>query len=121
MTSVRRYNNLSNVVLRVAPRSTPGSTAPAVLVNAHFDSVLGSPGASDAASCVAVALEMARAMVAGGAAALPAPVVFLFNGGEETLMQASHGFMAASKYAKGLGAFVNLESTGPWGARGSGV
>lgn len=30
-------------------------------------------------------------------------------------MQASHGFMATSPHAKNLGAFINLESTGPWG------
>lgn len=106
------YNDLANVVLRLAPR---GSSAPAVLVNAHFDSTLGTAGASDAASCVGVALEVARTLVANASLTLPAPVVFLFNGGEETLMQASHGFMASSPHAKGLGAFVNLESTGPWG------
>lgn len=100
---------------------------------------------------------------------LAAPIVFLFNGGEETLSQASNGFFASSRwgvgmggrrigwvqagrlqeqaswplpatlhdattprlhryshpnaacrplpprFARDLGAFINLESTGPWG------
>ena len=55
------------------------------LVKGHFDSTLGSPGAADCASCVGIMLEALRVMVA----AMPppaAPVVFLFNGGEETFV-----------------------------------
>ncbi len=58
-----------------------------LLVASHFDAGLGSPGASDAASCIGVMLEMARALAADGNSTLAAPVVFLFNGGEETLSQ----------------------------------
>jgi len=108
------YNNLTNIILRVAPKGNY-SQGRAVLVNAHYDSTLGSPGASDCASCVGVALEMARVLVANASLQLHSPVIFLLNGGEETLMQASHGFMAMSPYATKLGAFINLESTGPWG------
>jgi hypothetical protein len=39
---------------------------------------------------VAIALESARTLVAGNAT-LAAPLLFLFNGGEETLSQAAHG------------------------------
>lgn len=46
---------------------------------------------------------------------LSAPLLFLFNGGEETVLTAAHGFMAASKWAPRVGAFINLESTGPAG------
>jgi hypothetical protein len=36
------YKNLSNVVLRIAPKTT--SRAKSLLVSAHFDSTLGTPG-----------------------------------------------------------------------------
>jgi len=120
------YNNLTNIVLRISPRSEPAASRPALLMSAHYDSTLGSSGASDCASCVGVALEIARVLVSNASLSsirgggdsgggLDAPAVFLFNGGEETLMQAAHGFMASSPFAKNLGAFINLESTGPWG------
>ena len=72
-------------------------------------------GASDCASCVGLFLEVARALVADPKTTLDAPLVFLFNGGEEALLLAAHGFMQHSKWATKLGAFINLESTGPGG------
>ena len=53
-------------------------------------------GASDCAACVGAALEAARVLVADAGISLPGPVVFLFNGGEETVLQASHGALGAS-------------------------
>ena len=61
------------------------------------------------------ALELARVLIASPAINLTSPVLFLFNGGEETVLTAAHGFMAASKWAPGVGAFINIESTGPAG------
>ena len=45
-------------------------------------------GASDCASCVGVLLELARVLVENPAIKLTSPVVFLFNGAEETFLQA---------------------------------
>lgn len=114
------YNNLTNVIIRIAPKSLGSGVlyervAKTLLVNAHYDSTLGSHGASDCASCVGVGFEIARTLVYNESLQLHSPVLFLFNGGEETLMQAAHGFMSTSKYAGELGAFINIESTGPWG------
>ena len=36
------YNNLTNIVVRIAPKSALNSKA--VMINAHFDSVFESPG-----------------------------------------------------------------------------
>lgn len=105
------YQNLSNIVLTIRPSELGSSKG--LLVASHFDSVIGSPGASDCGSQVGVMLEAARVLVTAPHAKLRAPVVFLFNGGEETFSQAAHGFMA--KYDQPLGAFINLESTGPGG------
>ena len=60
-------------------------------------------------------LEVARSLISDHETQLKAPVLFLFNGGEESLLLAAHGFMATSKWATKLGAFINLESTGPGG------
>lgn len=72
-------------------------------------------GASDCAACVAVALEVARTFVQNPGLALPAPITFLLNGGEEPILPAAHGFITQSSFVKDLGAFINLESTGPGG------
>ncbi len=46
---------------------------------------------------------------------LAVPLLLLLNGGEETILTAAHGFMKTSKWAPSVGAFINLESTGPAG------
>ena len=50
-------------------------------------------GASDCATPVGVILETARVFIANREIMLNAPIVFLFNGAEEILSQAAHGFM----------------------------
>ena len=72
-------------------------------------------GASDCAACVGVMLDVARAVITNTAVDLKSPLLFLFNGGEESHLLAAHGFMQHSKWAFKLGAFINLESTGPAG------
>lgn len=42
-------------------------------------------------------LEAARVFIANPAIQLAGPVIFLFNGAEETLSQAAHGFMSDSR------------------------
>eukprot|EP00873_Tetraselmis_striata_P008171 jgi/Tetstr1/428435/TSEL_018449.t1 len=107
------YHNLSNLALRITPHGTEG--LPAVLVASHYDSTIGSAGASDAASMIGIMLEAARLVIDSDAARPMTPLIFLFNGGEETLSQAAHGFAAHHPWAKSIGAFINLESGGPHG------
>ena len=38
------YQNLSNVVLVIEPTDAAAAAKPALLLNAHFDNTLGSPG-----------------------------------------------------------------------------
>ena len=111
------YHNLTNIIFRIAPKSTSMDSPPkkALLLNAHYDTIFGTRGgASDCASCVGVLIEAALNIVAGNKT-LDGPLVFLFNGGEEVLLLAAHGFMASSNLAGEVGAFNNLESTGPGG------
>lgn len=55
--------------------------------------ILMAAGASDCASQIAVMLEAARTLVADKSVKLVAPVVFAFNGGEETFSQVRQAAM----------------------------
>ncbi|XP_058463453.1 endoplasmic reticulum metallopeptidase 1-like [Malaya genurostris] len=107
MTTV--YRNVQNVVVKLV-----GQSEDALLLNCHFDSVPSSPGASDDVASCAVVLEILRVM-----SRTPErnrhSIVFLFNGAEETLLQASHGFITQHPWAKQIKAFLNLESAGSGG------
>ena len=107
------YHNVTNIVVRLRG---PSSSDHALMINAHFDSALGAIAASDDAVSCATMLEVMRCL-----STLPSPpelkhsVIFLFNGAEETILQASHGFITQHPWAKQIKAFINLESAGAGG------
>uniref|UniRef100_A0A5B6ZB01 Putative endoplasmic reticulum metallopeptidase 1 n=1 Tax=Davidia involucrata TaxID=16924 RepID=A0A5B6ZB01_DAVIN len=107
------YRNHTNIVMRISSVDSQ-DTDPSVLVNGHFDSPLGSPGAGDCGSCVASMLEIARLTVDSGWAP-PRPIIFLFNGAEELFLLGSHGFMTTHKWRDTIGAFINVEAYGTGG------
>ncbi|KAJ0544977.1 putative peptidase M28 [Helianthus annuus] len=107
------YRNHTNIVMRISSIDSK-DTDPAVLLNAHFDSPVGSPGASDCGSCVASILEVARITIDSGWEP-PKPLIFLFNGAEELFMLGSHGFITTHKWRNTIGAFINLEASGAGG------
>lgn len=89
-----------------------------LLVGAHYDTVVGSPGANDNASGVAVLLELARVL-----AARPArlPVVFVAFGAEEGRPGPRHQALGGSRHyaqglspaaARNLAAMINLDMIG---------
>ncbi|MEA2562226.1 MAG: hypothetical protein QOH06_3730 [Acidobacteriota bacterium] len=93
-----------------------------LLVGAHYDTVVGSPGANDNASGVAVLLGVARVL-----AARPArlPVMFVAFGAEEGRPGPQHQSLGGSRhYAQGLSpeaarnlvAMINLDMIGRGGA-----
>jgi len=57
-------------------------------------------GSSDDAVACAVLLELMRAVVAKKQHPLLHPIVFLFNGAEENILQASHAFVTQHHWAK---------------------
>ena len=108
------YQNITNVVARFRKKGT--STKHAFMINAHYDSSLGSPAASDDAVSCSTMLETLRAI-----SSEPHPLlgdhalIFLFNGAEETILQASHAFVTQHPWAKQVRGFLNLEAAGAGG------
>ncbi|XP_010556155.1 PREDICTED: endoplasmic reticulum metallopeptidase 1 isoform X2 [Tarenaya hassleriana] len=107
------YRNHTNVLMRISSLQSR-DTDTSVLMNAHYDSPLGSPGAGDCGSCVASLLELARLIIDSGWVP-PRPILFLFNGAEELFMLASHGFMMKHKLRDSIGAFIDVEASGTGG------
>lgn len=108
------YQNVTNVAVRVSQKGSEKRHA--FMVNAHYDSALGSVAASDDAVSCATMLEVIRCL-SGEPHPLQAEhaLIFLFNGAEETLLQASHGFITQHPWAKTIRAFLNLEAAGAGG------
>ncbi|XP_069330294.1 endoplasmic reticulum metallopeptidase 1 isoform X2 [Eulemur rufifrons] len=105
------YDNITNVVVKLEPRD---GAQHAILANCHFDSVANSPGASDDAVSCSVMLEVLR-VLSTSSEALHHAIVFLFNGAEENVLQASHGFITQHPWASLIRAFINLEAAGVGG------
>ncbi len=108
------YSNVTNIAVRFSKKGS--SPEHAFLINAHYDSALGTVAASDDAVSCATMLEVLQCLAAEPSPELPNhAVIFLFNGAEETILQASHGFITQHPWAKQIRAFLNLEAAGAGG------
>ncbi|XP_065085133.1 endoplasmic reticulum metallopeptidase 1-like [Ochlerotatus camptorhynchus] len=107
------YRNLQNLVVKLVSEHDDG-TSPALLLNCHFDTVASSPGASDDGASCCVMLEIMR-VLSREPKRNRHSIIFLFNGAEETSLQAAHGFITQHPWAKQVAAFLNLESAGSGG------
>eukprot|EP00731_Ephydatia_muelleri_P019134 Em0011g1174a len=108
------YHNVSNVIVKVSKRAS--SSEHAFLINAHYDSSLGAVSASDDAVSCGTMLEALQILTSEPVPMVPEhDIIFLFNGAEETVLQASHGFVTQHPWAKRVKAFVNLEAAGAGG------
>ena len=58
----KTYVNLTNIIVRIS-NGTPQGKEHALLVNAHLDSTLPSPGAADDALCIGTMMEVMRVLV----------------------------------------------------------
>lgn len=105
------YRNIQNVIAKVESGS---GAKHALLVNCHFDSVPQSPGASDDAVSCAIMLEILEVLTQSNQP-LRHNLIFLFNGAEENMLPASHGFITQHIWAEEIRAFINLEACGSGG------
>lgn len=110
------YLGIVNVVAKLESKSRPSNDS--ILINCHFDTKPGSPGATDNMISCASMLEILRVM--SQAPALRNTIVFLFNGAEELGLQGAHGFVKGDggkghKWSKNLRTFINLEGAGAGG------
>ncbi|EDX06746.1 GD10863 [Drosophila simulans] len=110
MTSI--YQGIQNVVVKLSNANSNSSSF--LLINSHFDTKPGSPGAGDDGTMVVVMLEVLRQMSISESGFMH-PIVFLFNGAEENPLQASHGFITQHKWAPNCKAVINLEVGGNGG------
>ncbi|KAF9304625.1 hypothetical protein BGZ74_001011 [Mortierella antarctica] len=110
------YYESSNVLVRVVGtegRAEGQSTGhpEAVVVDAHFDSVLIGHGATDDGIGVSVCLEMIRNLINHP---VKHNVIFNINNGEEVGLYGAAAFMK-HPWSKDVKAFVNLEGAGAGG------
>jgi aminopeptidase YwaD len=101
--SGRRYRN-------IVARGHTATSAPLIILGAHFDSVPGSPGADDNASGVAVLLEGARIL---SGLRLKHPVVYCaFNLEELNMIGSTHFAKRLKSHGLKVAAMVSLEMLG---------
>ncbi|XP_037956829.1 endoplasmic reticulum metallopeptidase 1-like [Teleopsis dalmanni] len=106
---INMYQGVQNLVVKLSTRSSTSTSS--LLINSHFDSKAGSPGTGDAGAMVVVMLETLR-VLATSHVPFKHSIIFLFNGAEETPLQASHGFITQHKWAPSCKALINLDSAG---------
>ncbi|KAJ3147159.1 hypothetical protein HDU89_005756 [Geranomyces variabilis] len=110
---IKTYTNVTNVIARLS--CGPECDSQAILLNSHFDSTIVSPGAADDGVGVAVMLELIRILSQRPVKGMRNAVVFLWNGAEETLQDASHAFITQHPYRSSIRAVINLEAMGQGG------
>ena len=97
-------------VANVVGRLKGSSADKAVLLVAHYDSVLTSYGASDDGMAVASLLETVRALKTG--APLKNDVIVLFTDGEENGLLGARAFVDEHPWAKDVGVVLNFDARG---------
>ncbi|XP_058462014.1 endoplasmic reticulum metallopeptidase 1-like [Malaya genurostris] len=102
------YRGVQNVIATIRKRNPDQFSGQYLLINAHFDSAVTSPGAGDDGTMVAVMLEILR-QISRYDLDLQHGMIFLFNGCEENTMQGAHGFATGHPLAQNVSAFINLD------------
>lgn len=93
------YQGVQNIAVKIAPKNSKSDSY--LLVNSHYDSKPETPSAGDAGFMIVTMLEVLR-VLATTKQTFEHPIVFLFNGAEESSMLASHGFITQHRWAPHL-------------------
>uniref|UniRef100_M4C1N7 Uncharacterized protein n=1 Tax=Hyaloperonospora arabidopsidis (strain Emoy2) TaxID=559515 RepID=M4C1N7_HYAAE len=108
------YANVTNILVKVAPpNATSDALNNSLMISSHYDAAIGGAAASDDGVNIAIMMELLRLMVLDPPR--HATLVFNFNGAEETIMQAAHGFITQHPWTDTIRAFINLEAAGAGG------
>ncbi|KAJ0404898.1 hypothetical protein P43SY_001810 [Pythium insidiosum] len=111
------YANVTNIVVRVSSATPDGredaNGTDALLISSHYDAAIGAGAASDDGVSIAIMVELLRYY--SRQPPKHAAIVFNFNGAEETILQAAHGFITQHKWTQDIRAFINLEAAGAGG------
>ena len=95
---------VKNILVRIEGKAP---TNRAVLITAHYDSVVTGPGAGDNGMSVATMLETLRAVRAGPPSRND--LIFLFNDGEEAGLIGSTAFVEQHPWAKDVGVVFDFD------------
>ncbi|KAI9484020.1 MAG: hypothetical protein EXX96DRAFT_560529 [Benjaminiella poitrasii] len=118
---LKAYTNVTNIIVRLSCPLDPqhpddrSCEDNAVLLNSHFDTTLGSPGATDDGSGTAVMLDVIRVLSRRDWTSYKNSIVFLFNGAEESLQDASHAFITMHEIKDTIKCVVNIDACGTTG------
>lgn len=104
------YPVISGSVHNIIARLKGINNNKAILIAAHYDSVINGPGASDDGAAVAAMLETIRAFKSSSP--LKRDVIFLFTDGEEVGLLGAKAFVDEHPWAKDVGLVLNLEARG---------
>jgi hypothetical protein len=95
---------VKNILVRIEGKAP---TNRAVLITAHYDSVVTGPGAGDNGMSVAAMLEILRAVQVGPPSRND--LIFLFNDGEEAGLIGSTAFVEQHPWAKDVGVVFDFD------------
>ncbi|KAF4132237.1 Peptidase family M28 [Phytophthora infestans] len=108
------YANVTNILVKVSPPdASPDALNNSLMISSHYDAAIGGAAASDDGVNIAIMMELLRLFVLSPLK--HATLVFNFNGAEETIMQAAHGFITQHPWTDTIRAFINLEAAGAGG------
>ncbi|KAL7750049.1 hypothetical protein RI367_004564 [Sorochytrium milnesiophthora] len=114
---IKTYYNVTNIAVKVSCSKDvdPDCDRHAVVVNTHFDTHLWAAGAGDAATPVAIMIDVLKLLAADPNLKPRNSIILLWNGAEETLQDASHAFMMGHPWFKNVRTVVNMEACGQGG------